>query len=472
MKTKLFLLMTLLLVLGCSSDDLAYVVNKTTVAFESSTLNLNEAEDVLVVNVKLDKPAKTQGNLEVVFSGSAINPDHYIVLPELEDGVLKLPIEEGDDELMFMILPINDEVNTGSKLIIMTLQNPSVGFELGLSTANISIEDNDVDENPVETEPIAVNFKVRSATISESEVDGYEIEVMLERASAIQQVVEIAVGLPNNYEYWVDFHTDPEMVDFLIPLVFEAGETSKMIKFYPSNNNVVAANAELIFTISNWSEGLMQGSEFDLLLTVEEDDVIDSEIHTIAELKAYFTTHEGNWYFSTDYFIEGVVTSTDNVPSSKFIYIQDETGGIMLGFILNNLLTVGDKVQINLKNATGEEVNGHKTMIGVEDRLGKVITRNVSVQPVEISLEDLVKGTFAGQLVKIKNVFFPNADGSRVWEGSQVLSSNANTRKAIATTYNKASFSQEILPNGTFTVTGIAGSWNHLHVTGLSAIHF
>ncbi|MEP5103115.1 MAG: DUF5689 domain-containing protein, partial [Ekhidna sp.] len=191
-----------------------------------------------------------------------------------------------------------------------------------------------------------------------------------------------------------------------------------------------------------------------------------------AELKAYFTTHEGNWYFSTDYFIEGVVTSTDNVPSSKFIYIQDETGGIMLGFILNNLLTVGDKVQINLKNATGEEVNGHKTMIGVEDRLGKVITRNVSVQPVEISLEDLVKGTFAGQLVKIKNVFFPNADGSRVWEGSQVLSSNANTRQAIATTYNKASFRQEILPNGTFTVTGIAGNWNHLHVTGLSAIHF
>ncbi len=462
--------MTLLLVLGCS-DNLETVV-QTTVKFESSTFNLNEADDALIVTVVLDEPAKKEGNLEVMFSGSAKSPDHYIVLPELKNGILKLAFEKGDDEVNFLILPVNDDVNTGSKSITLTLQNPTDGFVLADKIANISVTDNDEGENPGNPEPIAVNFSIPNATVSESDADGLEIEVMFERVSVIQQVVEIAVGLPNNYEYGVDFHTDPEMVDFLIPLVFEAGETSKMIKFYPSNNNVVEANAELIFTISNWSEGLMQGSEFDLLLTVEEDDVINSEIHTIAELKAYFTTHEGNWYFSTDYFIEGVVTSTDNVPNSKFIYIQDETGGIMLGFILNNLLTIGDKVQINLKNATGEEVNGHKTMIGVEDRLGKVIAKNVSVQPVEISLEDLVKGTFAGQLVKISNVFFPNADGSRVWEGSHVLSSSVNTRQAVATTYNKASFSQEILPYGTFTVTGIAGSWDHLHVTGLSAIHF
>ncbi|SNT04897.1 hypothetical protein SAMN05421640_2160 [Ekhidna lutea] len=462
--------MTLLLVLGCSDDNLETVV-QTTVKFESSTLNLNEADDALIVTVVLDEPAKKEGNLEVAFSGSASNPDHYIVLPELENGVLKLSFEKGDNEVKFLILPVNDDVNTGSKSITLTLQNPTDGFVLADKTANISITDNDEGESPVETESIAVNFKVRNATISESEVDGYEIEVILERTSAIQQVVEIAVGLPNDYEYGIDFHTDPEMFDFLIPLVFEAGETSEMIKFYPANNNVVEANAELIFTISNWSEGLKQGSEFDLLLTVEEDDVINSEIHTIAELKAYFSTHEGVWYFSTDYFIEGVVTSIDNVPTNKFIYIQDQTGGILISFILDNLLSVGQKVRLNLKNATGHEVNGQKAMLEVEDRLGTILAENIAVQPIEITIDDLIKGTYAGQMVRLKNVSFPHADGVKKWEGSHPLSDGTN-KQGIVTTFNRAGFSQETLPKGNFEITGIAGSWNHLHITGLYDLKF
>ncbi|MEQ6167542.1 DUF5689 domain-containing protein [Ekhidna sp. MALMAid0563] len=472
MKTKIFSIIILLLVLGCSGDDLGLVVEKTTVAFKSSTLYLNEADDALVVTVVLDEPAKEDGSVEVVFSGSANTPDHYIVLPELENGVLKLSLEKGEDEIRFLILPINDEVNTGSKSLTMTLQSPSDGFLLGESKATISIEDNDEGENPVETEPIAVNFSIRNASVSEAAVDGYDIELSLEKASIIQQLVEIAVAPSNDYEYAVDFHTDPAMIDFLIPVVFEVGETFKQIKFYPVNNNIIEANAELMFTISNWSEGLKQGSEFDLLLTVEEDDVINSEIHTIAELKAYFSTHEGSWYFPTDYFIEGVVTSTNNVPSSKFIYIQDETDGILLGFILNNLLSVGDEVQINLKNATGHEVNGQKAMLEVEDRLGSMLRENVVVQPVEITLDDLINGTYSGQLIKIKNIFFPQADGSRVWEGSHVLSVSGNNRQAIVTTYDRATFSQETLPAGTFTATGIAGSWNHLHITTLHDLNF
>ncbi|WP_424963444.1 DUF5689 domain-containing protein [Ekhidna sp.] len=472
MKTKIFSIIILLLVLGCSGDDPGFVVEKTTVAFKSSTLYLNEADDALVVTVVLDEPSKEDGTLEVVFSGTANTPDHYIVIPELENGVLMLSLDEGEDEAMFLILPINDEVNTGSKSLTMVLQNPSDGFELGQSKAIISIEDNDEDENPVETESIAVNFSTRKASVSESAVDGYAIELSLEKASAIQQLVEIAVAPSNDYEYGVDFNTDPQMIDFLIPIVFEAGETFKLLKFYPINNNIVNTNAELMFTISNWSEGLKQGSEFDFLLTVDEDDANNTEAHTIAELKAYFSEHQGNWYFPSDYFIEGVVTSTDNVPTDEFIYIQDQTGGILISFVLDNLLSVGQKVRLNLKNATGHEVNGQKAMLGVEDRLGTLLGENVMVQPVEITLDDLISGTYAGQLVKIKNAFFPQADGFRVWEGSHVLSVGENNRNAIVTTYDRATFSQEILPTGTFTITGVAGSWNHLHMTSLYDLSF
>lgn len=458
--------------LGCSNDDRVAAPGKTVVAFESNTLSLDEADEALVVTISFDQAALADGQVEVSFGGTATNPEHYIVLPELEDGILILNFEEGDEDVQFLLLPVNDDVNTGNKTVSLELANPSEGFELGHHkqlAVNIADDDDDQGENIV----AAVTFVQVSSSINEDNVNGVEVALMLSHASAVQELVELAVGIPTNFEYGVHFYTTPEMVDGMIPIYFEAGQVSKSFTFYPINNSSLNDDVEFIFTISSWTSGLDQGEQFDTRLTLidDEEDAVAS-LHSIQELRDYFEAHEGNWFLPTDYFIEGVVTSTNNVANEKSIYIQDETGGIMLIFIAPNMLTRGTKVRLNLKNSTGEMVNDQKALIGVEDRIGTTLATNVHVQPREISIDDLIAGTYSGQLVKINGVHFSEADGVRKWDGSNYISDGVNPRKGLVATYSHVDFSQDVLPEGTFSITGVVGSWNRLHVISKYSVQY
>ncbi|WP_370087505.1 DUF5689 domain-containing protein [Ekhidna sp.] len=471
MRSKFTTLIIALLALGCSNDDRVNPA-KTVVAFASSTLALNEADESLVVTVSFDQPAKADGQVEVTFSGTATNPEHYIVLPELEDDILILEFEKGDDEVQFLLLPINDDLNTGNKSVTIELSNPSDGFELGHhKQLQVSIADDDEDGSSREV--AIVNFSFNSESILENNSNGIEVNLLLSQATRVQEAVMVAVGIPTGIEYGVHFYTEPAMADGLIPIYFEVGQISKGFMFYPINNNVLANDVEFIFTINDWSTGVEPGQQFDTRISLidDEEDIV-AEVHSIQDLRDHFETHEGSWFFPTDYYIEGVVTSTRNVINDKSIYIQDETAGIMLIFNAENMLKVGTKVRLNLKNAIGENVNNQKAMMGVEDRLGTTLATNAYIQPVEITIDDLIAGTYSGRLVKLTGVHFPQADGVRKWGGSNQLSDGVNPNKGIVTTYNHVDFSQQVLPGGTFSIIGVAGSWNHLHVINASSVQY
>lgn len=470
MRSKFTTLIIALLALGCSNDDRVNPA-KTVVAFASNTLALNEADESLEVTVSFDQPAKADGKVEVTFSGTATNPEHYIVLPELEDDILILEFEEGDEEVQFLLLPINDDEDTGNKSVTLVLSNPSEGFELG-NHKQLQVSIADDDEEGGSNEIAIVNFSFDNESVLENNANGIEVNLLLSQASLLQEAVKVAVGIPSDLEYGVHFYTEPAMTDGIIPVYFEVGQVSQSFTFYPINNSILSDDVEFIFTISDWSTGIAPGQQFDARVSLIDDEEDVAEVHSIQDLRDYFGTHEGSWAFTTDYYIEGVVTSTNNVVNEKSIYIQDETAGIMLIFMYENMLTLGTKVRLNLKNASGSNINGQKAMTGVEDRIGTTLATNVYVQPREVTIDDLIAGTYSGQLVKLKGVHFSQADGVRKWDGSHHISDGVNPKKGIVTTYSHVNFSQDALPQGTFSITGIAGSWNHLHVISKYSVQY
>ncbi len=104
------------------------------------------------------------------------------------------------------------------------------------------------------------------------------------------------------------------------------------------------------------------------------------------------------------------------------------------------MVTLGDHVQLNLKGATGALINGQKGMMDVNDLVGIKIAEKVYVQPEIITFEGLHSGLYQGKKVRIDNVFFPQANGVRTFEGNWAISNDHSG--ATVTTYSGAEFSR------------------------------
>jgi hypothetical protein len=127
------------------------------------------------------------------------------------------------------------------------------------------------------------------------------------------------------------------------------GADTVSFKIIPVDDNLVLGSYEVMFSLHSTTGQLKKGTNTEFVVRIEEDDNNQVEVHTIAELRNMFNEFEGEFWLGLDYFIEGVITSRSNVANNKTAYIQDNTGGIMLMFTVQNYLKLGDKVRINLE---------------------------------------------------------------------------------------------------------------------------
>ena len=461
MKTNFFTRLSIALFLGvgmmgCSQEDDMTPGGGTSVSsidFLHESLTIEQVGDSVQVPLKLERISTTAGYVLVRLSGDAIYGVDYVTRPAAENGVVKVEFIKDLHAIPFRILRAFGVSAAEEKNIFLTLENPSQGYRLG-SNVSSSVKLNKV------TEGAHINFSEELVHLSENEPNGYQLELEITGTIFQSEQATVQITAPAGIAYGTHFSTLPVQFLNAVQLDVQPGSTKQVVTIFPVDDNVLSGTYDLKFRIVGATGNLEPGTHSELTVRIEENDDAAVQINSIAELRSKFEEYSGDWWLPHDYFIEGVITSKLNVNDVRTAYIQDETGGIMLSFTLENMLHLGDKVRLNLKNGTGSIVNEQKSITGVADRLGVRLGEGISVVPAIITPAQLATGAYEGQRVRLLEVAFTEADGVITFEGNRAISSNGSG--AHVTTYASAGFGHHLLPQGTVAVTGIVGDWGRI----------
>lgn len=453
---KLLLLATPLYFGGCSNEDTddPQESDAVQVAFESEVSEPGGDVTSVEVFLTFSENASKSGSVRVGVAGNMAYGTHFYTEPAATNGELEVPVIKGQATAKFKVHKLAD-VDNGDNMLQFILKNPSISLTLGdpsLSLLRFTKGASDFSY---------IGFSSATAELWEDDTDGIELSLALNKAQATTELVTIDLIPSGQLVYGEDFTTDPLPVLGQLKLEIPAGTLSSSIKIIPSDNNVLETDYHISLQISATTGHLVKGGISEMHIDFREDD--DPEgilIHSIAEVRDRFNQFPGDWYFPEDYFIEGVITSASNVADEKSAYIQDGTAGILLHFGMDNLLHLGDKVRLNLKNASGITLNGQKSIEGISDRLGTLLDEDVSVNPEEISLQQLLSGNYEGRRVRVSGVRFGAANGVATFEGNRILSNG--TYSAVVKTFASADFSTAVLPEGMISIQGVVGDYGYL----------
>lgn len=454
MNSKLFIPLLITLIMGtgfhgCTENEIE-PADPSAVSFLALSDSLDHTVDSLVVYVELNRRAGVDGHISVRLTGNAVHGRDFTARPEAVNGVITLEILKEMQTAHFTLF--RSGLYQTDKNINLNLENPTEGFILGNQvSSSVKLLKHFVD---------SVNFSDVFIHISEFEINGYEIELNLSGSITHTEQVTIEIINPEGSLYGTHFNTNPAAVNNELVLDVVPGTKKLSFKIIPVNDNIMRGTYEVLFRISGATGRLHKGTFNELIVRVEEDDNNVAVIHTIAELKNKFSEHTGEFWIGDDYLIEGIITSGSNVANNKTAYLQDATGGIMLMFTIQNYLKMGDKVKINLKGGSGNNINGQKAIFGIRDMLGIKVAENQVILPEVITLEQLATGNYEGKRVRINSVSFLNANGTNTFKGHWPITSG--TSGAIVTTYPAAPFSNNILPQGSLSVSGIVGDWGRV----------
>jgi len=375
--------------------------------------------------------------------------------------VVLLSFEKGQKALSFDLIPSGSQPINTNKSIFFTLENPSAGFSVGSkATSTLELIVKDEEPNPV-PDTATVAFQEDTLRIPENSNEGIAVWMQVQGSLSRTERVTVSVIPEKGFEYATDFLTDQPPVLNSLNFDFIPDYQSVSFRVIPVDDRLRSGSFNVTFIIAYASDGLKIGEQDTLVVTIEEDDIVSPDLmHTIADLRSKFDIHSGAWYLPDDYYIEGIITSGNNVTSDKVVYIQDSTAGVMLVMSLPPMFQMGDKVQINLKGAEGEIVDDQRALWGVADWMGITLERGQVVAPEVITLEQLATGNYESKRVQIRNISFPEADGQRTWQGRHRMTDGQQFWTVGA--HDAADFSQKLLPKGIYTVTGIVGSWHSL----------
>lgn len=461
MKAKLLVQVLILPVMvtifsACSKEDDPEPGNETPAPSKVEFLKVNDTldltDDSLVVQLKFDRLASVDGHISVRFTGDAVHGLDFTTRPQSTNGIITLALLKEAPMVEFTVFrtgPLQAE-----RTLNLVLENPTEGFELGTRHESTVMLKKHPDQD------VTVDFAEEMINITESVSDGFEIILNLIGSLLHTENVLIEVTSSQDFIYGTHFLTDPVAVQNELILDAIPGADTVSFKIIPVDDNLVLGSYEVMFSLHSTTGQLKKGTNTEFVVRIEEDDNNQVEVHTIAELRNMFNEFEGEFWLGLDYFIEGVITSGSNVANNKTAYIQDNTGGIMLMFTVQNYLKLGDKVRINLEGGTGTTINDQKAIIDIHDMLGIKLAQNQVVIPEVVTPEQVGSGEYEGMRVRIDDAYFPEADGTNVFAGSWVIKQGDSS--AAVATYQWAPFSNYVLPEGNVSVIGIVGDWGRI----------
>ncbi len=310
----------------------------------------------------------------------------------------------------------------------------------------------------------SLGFESTFTFLQESNSTGTKVGVSANVTLTESVEVRIAITEVGNVAYGLDYTTEPEPVNNEIILTIDPETEQPGFFVYPTVGTEITR--QVIFEISSVAgSGLALAQPLALVHTLSINKrQIDANQLTIAQVRALYTGSVQT--LSVNKFIEGVVTSTNDNVTAKNVFIQDETGGIVLRFNANNTtdpgkLLPGERVRLPLSGVTLTAFNGliqlgDGTATLPHNKIVKLGTEPLPT-PVTITLAQLNSNQFQSQRVHIAGLTITTADGTKTLSGNNTISDGSTTATLRVESY--APFASTVAPQGTVTITGIASTF-------------
>lgn len=440
--------LVLLILAACGEDEPK--VDPVKVQFNAGNpATITEDGGAKVITLSLSSAAKKNGT--ITLSATPANANTFATFPAT------ITVTKGSTSAQFTVTPINNAIiDAAAKVITFTLEDPTSGFELGMTTTHmLTITD---DEGPT-----TANFNVTTGTVSENSATGIEVVIGLSPAAEVAGSIEVTMTPAA-----AAVTTTPAATTGKITVPVTVGQTSVSFKVVPVDNEDDGEDLEIAFEITGAAGGVNVGTNVDFTLTVnDDDDIVPTDI---ADVRALYTASDVT--INTETYIEGVVISNGNNVTNRNVFVQDETGVIVVRFAVAHSFVQGDKLLIDLNGAlltrdagapnTGPLQVGGTTGIDATTKATKTGTGTVPAAEI-ITIEQLNSGAFEGKYVQLETAEFIQADGILKLNGSRTLKAYQGTAAmTVVRTESYAPWQNNLIPLGPGVMKGIASTFNNV----------
>jgi len=376
---------------------------------------------------------------QIVLKINTLAPHSFATIPSATQGQIVLHVFKGQTSVDFKMIPSDNPGLDGCKVVKFSIASVTEGIQAGsLRDLVVSVDD---DESPA-----AAAFTMEEFHVRESDPAGPAINIGFASPVPAEGVLVIRMESPNS-RYGNSYTTEPAVVGGKIFLRVDAGQTSAVVKVFPVNDTRYRPDRDIKLTIVDATGGVAVGEKNTLQCVITEDD--GYQLSTISSIRAMYKDEAT--IIHGDTYIVGVVSSIDNVAAGRIV-VQDGSGALQLQLNTAHRLTKGDVVLLNLNYGLMHDAFGVLEISQVSE-FEKVGSESVPVN--QMSLEELFSrgDGFQSQTIQVTDLTFPEANGTLPMLGDRMATDGVRT--IIVRTNASASFSDELLPDGTISVTGI-----------------
>lgn len=237
-------------------------------------------------------------------------------------------------------------------------------------------------------------------------------------------------------------------------------------------------NSDYQFFINRVSDLNMKGARLDGTTPSCTFNTTGKTMKTVAEVKAYFSGTLAQ--IPDNAYLKAQVTANDKTGNlSKYIYVEDKTGGIRVNIDMASLYAdprffVGKQVLINLKDLYVGSVNTEVQLGGLfNGNVGRVLANDVykhffpttdftEVVATEKTIAGLTDAD-VGRWIKIKDLQFINDDLGESYAGASTTSrtlEDCSGAKLSLTTRSLANFASRQIDSGKGDLYGVLTKYN------------
>lgn len=188
------------------------------------------------------------------------------------------------------------------------------------------------------------------------------------------------------------------------------------------------------------------------------------KIYTLQEVYNFGT----NYTFDTVASVYCTVTADEsNGNLYKQVFVQDGSTAMQLVFSEGSNFKNGDSIRVYLKGKTVYNYNGIMQIRTIQPDSNVVILANQRyIEPVSVSIAEVLTGQYTGRLVRIENVEFQDFDlGETFADKENLLTVNrtlqdCSGKNIIVRTSGYASFAAAEVPRGNGSLVAIASVYS------------
>lgn len=160
--------------------------------------------------------------------------------------------------------------------------------------------------------------------------------------------------------------------------------------------------------------------------------------------------------------IEGTVISdfqTNNLGSSKNLYIWDGVNSILVRFLLPHSYSLGSKVVLNFTNCYLRSYFGNIQIDSVPNAQSLSTGVGVAYTPVTATISQILQSpsSYISKLVLLQNI---TLTGSGIYSGNVSMSDGSNSMSLY--TFPSSTFASQFYPTNSVNVKGIVRLYNGL----------